>query len=41
MNIDIFLFYLFSIFALMSSLMVIGLTNAVHSVRLFIFHQMF
>lgn len=32
MNVDIFLFYLFSIFALMSSLMVIGLTNAVHSV---------
>lgn len=32
MNIDIFLFYLFSIFTLMSSLMVIGLKNAVHSV---------
>lgn len=32
MNVDIFLFYLFSMFALMSSLMVIGLTNAVHSV---------
>nr|AHX02478.1 NADH dehydrogenase subunit 6 [Riquetophycus sp. HSY-2014a] len=32
MNIDIFLFYLFSIFALISSLMVIGLSNAVHSV---------
>ena len=32
MNIDIFLFYLFSTFALVSSLMVIGLSNAVHSV---------
>nr|YP_010395084.1 NADH dehydrogenase subunit 6 [Polyopes affinis]UQJ72525.1 NADH dehydrogenase subunit 6 [Polyopes affinis] len=32
MNVDIFLFYLFAIFALVSSLMVIGLTNAVHSV---------
>nr|YP_010027343.1 NADH dehydrogenase subunit 6 [Sarcopeltis skottsbergii]QOS04464.1 NADH dehydrogenase subunit 6 [Sarcopeltis skottsbergii] len=32
MNIDIFLFYLFSVFALLASLMVIGLTNAVHSV---------
>ena len=32
MNLDIFLFYLFSIFAIISSLMVIGLSNAVHSV---------
>lgn len=32
MNIDIFLFYLFSVFALSSSVMVIGLSNAVHSV---------
>lgn len=32
MYIDIFLFYLFSIFSLLSSLMVIGLSNAVHSV---------
>nr|YP_009295527.1 NADH dehydrogenase subunit 6 [Mastocarpus papillatus]AOL58011.1 NADH dehydrogenase subunit 6 [Mastocarpus papillatus] len=32
MNIGIFLFYLFSSFALLSSLMVIGLSNAVHSV---------
>lgn len=32
MNIDTFLFFLFSIFTLISSLMVIGLSNAVHSV---------
>nr|YP_010947448.1 NADH dehydrogenase subunit 6 [Mimica arnoldii]WGO62534.1 NADH dehydrogenase subunit 6 [Mimica arnoldii] len=32
MNPDIILFYLFSIFSLISSLMVIGLSNAVHSV---------
>lgn len=32
MNIDIFLFFLFSSFALVSSLMVIALSNAVHSV---------
>lgn len=32
MNIDILLFYLFSIFALLSSIMVISLSNAVHSV---------
>nr|YP_010555060.1 NADH dehydrogenase subunit 6 [Kappaphycus malesianus]UYR20481.1 NADH dehydrogenase subunit 6 [Kappaphycus malesianus] len=32
MNLDIFLFYTFSLLSLLSSLMVIGLSNAVHSV---------
>nr|YP_009040508.1 NADH dehydrogenase subunit 6 [Kappaphycus striatus]AHG98607.1 NADH dehydrogenase subunit 6 [Kappaphycus striatus] len=32
MNLDIFLFYTFSLLSLFSSLMVIGLSNAVHSV---------